>query len=80
MRLRILNRAAMRPEDAVVPSEGLFVECVVYRRAGGGFTPDASMPSAFVSFESFVDAVLDAIAIRDAAETPAKRKPQRVAS
>lgn len=50
-------------------------------RAGDGYTPDASMPSAFVSFDSFVDAVLDAIAIRDAAEAPLTKKPaQKVAS
>ena len=74
MRLRILNRAAMRSEDAVIPADGLFVECVVYRRAGDGYTPDASMPSAYVSFDSFVEAVLDAIAIRDAAEMSVRRK------
>jgi hypothetical protein len=68
----------MRSEDVVFPSDGLFVECAVYRRSGDGFTPDAYMPTAFVSFDSFVDAVLDAIAVRDAAETPVK-KPARKA-
>lgn len=81
MRLRILNRAGMRAEDVVFPADGLFVECALYRRSGDGFVPDGYMPSAYVLFDSFVDAVLDAIAVRDAAETPPKKKPaQKVAS
>lgn len=85
MRFRVLNRASQRSEDATLPASGLFVECSSFRPSGGGFTPHAYQPNVSISFDSFVSAVLDEIAVRDAAEAEAeaevsKSKPRAKAA